>query len=103
MIYTIACSTCGISLIKRIAEIQGGLTLGKQYEGPLIERPYLRVGNVQDGCLDLADVSVIELPASVAATVELRPDDVLMTEGGDLDKLGRGYLWKGEIASEACT
>jgi type I restriction enzyme, S subunit len=83
--------------LKRIAEIQGGLTLGKQYEGQLIERPYLRVGNVQDGHLDLADVSVIELPASVAKGVELRPDDVLMTEGGDLDKLGRGYLWKGEI------
>lgn len=83
--------------LKRIAEIQGGLTLGKQYEGPLIERPYLRVGNVQDGRLDLADVSVIELPASVAAGVELRHDDVLMTEGGDLDKLGRGHLWKGEI------
>lgn len=83
--------------LKRIAKIQGGLTLGKQYEGSLIERPYLRVGNVQDGHLDLADVSVIDLPANVAAGVELRPDDVLMTEGGDLDKLGRGYLWKGEI------
>jgi type I restriction enzyme S subunit len=83
--------------LKRIAAIQGGLTLGKQYEGSLIERPYLRVGNVQDGHLDLADVSVIELPASVAKGVELRPDDVLMTEGGDLDKLGRGYVWKGEI------
>lgn len=83
--------------LKRIAEIRGGLTLGKQYEGELIERPYLRVGNVQDGHLDLADVSVIELPASVAAGVELRPDDVLMTEGGDLDKLGRGHLWCGEI------
>ena len=90
---------CGWKLIclKRIAEIQGGLTLGKQYEGPLIERPYLRVGNVQDGHLDLEDVSVIELPAGVAAGVELRIGDVLMTEGGDLDKLGRGTLWQGEI------
>ncbi len=86
--------------LKRIAEIQGGLTLGKEYEGLLIERPYLRVGNVQDGHLDLEDVSVIELPENVAAAVELRPDDVLMTEGGDLDKLGRGYLWNGEI--EGC-
>ena len=42
--------------LKRIAEIRGGLTLGKQYEGALIERAYLRVGNVQDGHLDLADV-----------------------------------------------
>jgi type I restriction enzyme, S subunit len=83
--------------LKRVAEIRGGLTLGKQYLGSLIERPYLRVGNVQDGHLDLADVSVIELPASVAAGVELRPGDVLMTEGGDLDKLGRGHLWNGEI------
>ena len=83
--------------LKRIAEIQGGLTLGKQYEGPLIERPYLRVGNVQDGHLDLDDVSVIELPASVAPGVELRAGDVLMTEGGDLDKLGRGHVWNGEI------
>ena len=83
--------------LKRVAEIQGGLTLGKQYEGELVERPYLRVGNVQDGHLDLEDVSVIELPARVAAGVELRPDDVLMTEGGDLDKLGRGHLWNGEI------
>lgn len=86
--------------LKRIAEIRGGLTLGKQYEGALIERPYLRVGNVQDGHLDLEDVSVIELPSRVAAGVELRPLDVLMTEGGDLDKLGRGYLWNGEI--EGC-
>jgi type I restriction enzyme S subunit len=83
--------------LKRIASIQGGLTLGKQYEGTLIERPYLRVGNVQDGHLDLTDVSVIELPASVAVGVELRTGDVLMTEGGDLDKLGRGFVWNGEI------
>ena len=29
--------------------------------------------------------------------VELRSDDVLMTEGGDLDKLGRGTIWDGQI------
>ena len=34
----------------------------------------------------------------LAARFELRPNDVLMTEGGDLDKLGRGFLWNGEIA-----
>jgi type I restriction enzyme S subunit len=55
---------------------------------------------VQDGYLDLEDVASIEVPATVAERVELRPGDVLMTEGGDLDKLGRGYLWNGEI--EGC-
>jgi type I restriction enzyme S subunit len=83
--------------LKRVAAIQTGLTLGKTYDGPLVERPYLRVANVQDGHFDLDDVSLIEVPADVAAGVELRGGDVLMTEGGDLDKLGRGYVWSGEI------
>ena len=83
--------------LKRVSEIQGGLTLGKVYEGQLIERPYLRVANVQDGHLNLQDVSIIEVPEEVAYRVQLRPGDVLMTEGGDLDKLGRGTVWSGEI------
>jgi type I restriction enzyme S subunit len=83
--------------LKRVSEMQGGLTLGKVYEGPLIERPYLRVANVQDGHLNLQDVTTIEVPEEVARRVQLRPGDVLMTEGGDLDKLGRGTVWSGEI------
>lgn len=88
-----------LTCLKRISSIQTGLTLGKEYGGQLIERPYLRVANVQDGHLDLSEVSTIEVPEHVAAGVELRPGDVLMTEGGDLDKLGRGFVWSGEIAS----
>lgn len=85
-------------ILKRISEMQTGLTLGKTYEGPLVERPYLRVANVQDGHLKLDDVTTIEIPEEVARRVTLRAGDVLMTEGGDLDKLGRGTIWTGEIA-----
>ena len=84
--------------LKRISEVQTGLTLGKVYEGALIERPYLRVANVQDGHLNLDDVTTIEVPKEVAERVTLHAGDVLMTEGGDLDKLGRGTIWTGEIA-----
>jgi type I restriction enzyme S subunit len=87
----------GLVSLKRMSEIQTGLTLGKVYEGALIERPYLRVANVQDGHLDLENVTTIEVPVEVARRVELRAGDVLMTEGGDLDKLGRGTIWSGEI------
>ncbi len=83
--------------LKRLCETHTGLTLGKTYTGPLIERPYLRVANVQDGHVDLSDVTMIEVPEYVARGVELRAGDVLMTEGGDLDKLGRGTVWNGEI------
>ena len=52
--------------LEGMSEIQTGLTLGKVYEGPLIERPYLRVANVQDGHLNLEEVTTIELPEVVA-------------------------------------
>ncbi|WP_442770842.1 restriction endonuclease subunit S [Zoogloea ramigera] len=85
--------------LKRIAEVHGGLTLGKSYEGePVVEYPFLRVANVQDGHVDLTEVSTLEVPPAVAAGVTLRAGDVLMTEGGDLDKLGRGTVWEGQIA-----
>lgn len=83
--------------LKSVATIQSGLTLGKTYEGPLEERPYLRVANVQDGGMNLDEITTIEVPLDVAARCELRIGDVLMTEGGDNDKLGRGSVWRGEI------
>ena len=85
--------------LKGLSRLQTGLTLGKKYEdGTLITRPYLRVANVQDGYLDLDDVGEIDLPERDAARHELREGDVLMTEGGDFDKLGRGYVWEGQVA-----
>ena len=86
--------------LKRVSETQTGITLGKTYEPPLIERPYLRAANVQDGYLDLEKITTIEIPGVLATRYELQSGDVLMTEGGDLDKLGRGFPWEGQI--EGC-
>ncbi|MEI8294527.1 MAG: restriction endonuclease subunit S [bacterium] len=83
--------------LKRLSKTQTGITLGNEYEPPLTERPYLRAANVQDGRLDLAKITTIELPEYLTSRYELKVGDVLMTEGGDLDKLGRGYPWAGEI------
>ncbi len=83
--------------LKQLAEVRGGLTLGKQYSGELLEYPYLRVANVQDGYLNLDHVLTVEVPASEAASNLLKHGDVLMNEGGDIDKLGRGCVWREEI------
>lgn len=84
--------------LKFVAEVQTGLTLGKHHTtDDLVERPYLRVANVQSGFLDLTTITTIRIPEREAKSCELRPGDVLMTEGGDIDKLGRGYIWQGEI------
>ena len=84
--------------LKFVSMLQGGITLGKQYgDRQLVCRPYLRVANVQDGYLDLREITEIELPIEDVRRYELRPGDVLMTEGGDNDKLGRGYVWEAQI------
>ena len=85
--------------LKAISTLQTGLTLGKKYEGSnLATRPYLRVANVQDGYLWLNDIAEVELPVHDTLRYELREGDVLMTEGGDFDKLGRGHVWENQIA-----
>ena len=59
--------------------------------------PYLRVANVQDGYLDLTEIKMINIPKNKIDRFLLRKGDVLLTEGGDWDKLGRGAVWEGQI------
>jgi type I restriction enzyme S subunit len=63
----------------------------------LVEVPYLRVANVQDGYLDLSEIKTILLPKREIQRYLLHEGDVVLTEGGDFDKLGRGYLWNGQV------
>jgi len=82
-----------------VADIQSGVTLGRDLYGPTIEMPYLRVANVQDGHLDLSEVKTIRVLESERDKWILVSGDLLLTEGGDWDKLGRGTVWRGEIPS----
>ena len=84
--------------LKQVSVIQTGITIGPTYdEDGLIERPYLRVANVQSDHLDLSRITTIRVSPADIKRATLRVGDVLMTEGGDIDKLGRGCLWSGEI------
>lgn len=84
--------------LAQLAEVGSGITLGRRFSGAgTADYPYLRVANVQDGHIDLAEVKTLRLPKSVAAKSMLQPGDVLMNEGGDFDKLGRGAVWHGQI------
>jgi type I restriction enzyme, S subunit len=85
--------------LKRLCRLQSGLTVdaSRAVSEDAVTRPYLRVANVQAGRLDLESVTEITVSKSVAKSSTLRPGDVLMTEGGDLDKLGRGSVWRDEI------
>ena len=87
-----------LTRLKFLSTLQTGLTLGKKYgDQPLVTRPYLRVANVQEGYFDLTTITEIAIPPKDVTKYELLSGDVLMTEGGDFDKLGRGYVWEGQI------
>lgn len=84
--------------LDEISDISGGITKGRNLTGQeTLRLPYLRVANVQDGYLDLSEMKSIELKASEKEKYLLTEGDVLYTEGGDRDKLGRGTVWHGEI------
>lgn len=82
-----------------IADIKGGVQKGaKRKTGdPTREVPYLRVANVQRGWLDLSEIKTIAVPESKIAELRLKPGDILFNEGGDRDKLGRGWVWEGQL------
>ena len=85
--------------LAQISDLKGGATKGRRYRAgeSLTEIPYLRVANVQRGYLDLSEIKTIEVTPEVADQLALMPGDIFFTEGGDRDKLGRGWVWKGEI------
>lgn len=85
-------------VLKEIADIRSGVTKGKRIDlSNAVTLPYMRVANVQDGHLDLSDVQDITVSPADATNCKLLGGDILLTEGGDPDKLGRGYVWHGEI------
>lgn len=81
--------------LETMADVVSGITKGRKVkEQKLIEVPYMAVSNVKDGYIDWTTVKTIQATEQELRQYKLLPDDVLMTEGGDPDKLGRGAVIK---------
>ena len=82
-----------------LAEIKGGITKdqNRKHTAPARSVPYLRVANVQRGYIDLTEVKEIVTTEDEIRDLALKPGDILFNEGGDRDKLGRGWVWNGEL------
>lgn len=77
-----------------IAEIFSGVAKGRKFNGKqTVTASYLRVANVQAGFIDLVEIKEIEILPSDVQHLALKYGDLLLKEGGDYDKLGRGALW----------
>lgn len=83
--------------LQEVAEVRTGVAKGKKGLKDPVDMPYLRVANVQDGHINLSEVKTISIESHQIERYSLRAGDILMTEGGDFDKLGRGDVWNGQI------
>jgi len=82
-----------------VAIITGGVTLGRKLGGKkTITLPYLRVANVKRGEIDIGVVKEVSIAEDELERYVLRDNDLLMTEGGDWDKVGRAAIWRGELS-----
>lgn len=81
------------STLDTLADVVSGITKGRKIrEAELIEVPYMAVSNVKGGYIDWTTVKTIMATKQEIEQYRLLPYDVLMTEGGDPDKLGRGSV-----------
>lgn len=81
-----------------VLHVTGGITLGRKLGGrKLLSKPYLRVANVQRGRLEMERIKEVEVPEDEVEKYLLRNGDLLITEGGDWDKVGRTAIWRDEL------
>lgn len=81
-----------------IAIVIGGVTKGRKLQGrELMSCPYLAVANVQRGFFNLTNIKTIDIPIDELEKYTVQQNDLLITEGGDWDKVGRTAIWKENI------
>jgi restriction endonuclease S subunit len=85
--------------LSKIVFLQTGIAKGKRYPAHVhtVQLPYLRVANVQDGRLDLSEMKTMMVPESEKQRYLLQDGDVIICEGGDFDKVGRGTIWRKQV------
>lgn len=83
-----------------VVALSSGVTLGRKTPiAKPVSLPYLRVANVQRWHLNLTSIKETVIDQSELPRFQLQEGDLLITEGGDWDKVGRTTIWRNEIAT----
>ncbi|WP_425307673.1 restriction endonuclease subunit S [Ammonicoccus fulvus] len=83
--------------LSALATVTSGITKGRRTSEPTFATPYLAVSNVQAGRLVMNTVKEIPATEAEIERYALADGDLVLTEGGDPDKLGRGTVWRNEL------
>jgi type I restriction enzyme S subunit len=87
-----------VTAFDEVAIVIGGVTKGRNLRGKqTVMCPYLAVANVQRGYFKLQELKAIEITIEELSKYQVHEGDLLITEGGDWDKVGRTAIWRGEI------
>jgi type I restriction enzyme S subunit len=82
----------------KLAIVIGGVTKGRNLRGrKVLSCPYLAVANVQRGFFKLEGLRPIEIAAEEMEKYLVKVGDLMITEGGDWDKVGRTAIWRGGV------
>ncbi|MEQ1517436.1 MAG: restriction endonuclease subunit S [Usitatibacteraceae bacterium] len=84
----------------KVAIVIGGVTKGRNLRGRnIVTCPYLAVANVQRGFFKLDNIKTIQIGVEELSKYLVEDGDLLITEGGDWDKVGRTAIWRGGVES----
>jgi type I restriction enzyme, S subunit len=87
-----------VAAFDEIAVVIGGVTKGRDLRGKqVVVCPYLAVANVQRGYFKLEGLKSIEIAEDELPKYLVHDGDLLITEGGDWDKVGRTAIWRGSV------
>lgn len=82
----------------KVAVVIGGVTKGRDLRGrDVVTCPYLAVANVQRGFFKLSGLKTIQIGKEELNKYLVQEGDLLITEGGDWDKVGRTAIWRGGV------
>lgn len=87
-----------VTAFDEVAVVIGGVTKGRNLRGKkTLVCPYLSVANVQRGYFKLTGLKSIEIADDELTKYAVHEGDLLITEGGDWDKVGRTAIWRGGV------
>ncbi|KLP44173.1 restriction endonuclease subunit S [Enterobacter ludwigii] len=87
-----------IAPFDKVAVVIGGVTKGRDLRGrDVMTCPYLAVANVQRGFIKLNDLKTIQIGKQELNKYLVQEGDLLITEGGDWDTVGRTAIWQGGV------
>jgi type I restriction enzyme S subunit len=86
--------TWAVDRIDSAFDIQQGKQVSSKNRDGEHQRPFLRTKNVFWNRLELSDLDEMHFSEAEQSRLELRPDDILVCEGGSI---GRTALWNNEV------